>query len=237
MTKIAIITGGSGKLGRHIVNHLLKKKFFVYSLDLNYSKKKYLNFKSVKIDITDEDQVSQFFKQIKNINLLVNNAGIGVYTPTLKRTLEDFKKVLDVNLVGNFLMSKNALKLMKKQKYGKIINLGSIYGIKSSDPRIYGKSGRNNSEVYSASKAGVIMLTKYLAAHFAKYNIQINCISPGGFLNNQTKDFVNNYNFKNPSNRMAELKDLNGVLYFLIDKDNAYTNDTNIILDGGFTLW
>lgn len=237
MTKIAIITGGSGKLGRHIVNHLLKKKFFVYSLDLNYSKKKYSNFKSVKIDITDEDQVSQFFKQIKNINLLVNNAGIGVYTPTLKRTLEDFKKVLDVNLVGNFLMSKNALKLMKKQKYGKIINLGSIYGIKSSDPRIYGKSGRNNSEVYSASKAGVIMLTKYLAAHFAKYNIQINCISPGGFLNNQTKDFVNNYNFKNPSNRMAEVKDLNGVLNFLIDKDNAYTNGTNIILDGGFTLW
>ena len=167
----------------------------------------------------------------------MNNAGIGVYTPTLKRTLEDFKKVLDVNLVGNFLMSKNALKLMKKQKYGKIINLGSIYGIKSSDPRIYGKSGRNNSEVYSASKAGVIMLTKYLAAHFAKYNIQINCISPGGFLNNQTKDFVNNYNFKNPSNRMAELKDLNGVLNFLIDKDNAYTNGTNIILDGGFTLW
>ena len=81
------------------------------------------------------------------------------------------------------------------------------------------------------------MLTKYLAAHFAKYNIQINCISPGGFLNNQTKDFVNNYNFKNPSNRMAELKDLNGVLNFLIDKDNAYTNGTNIILDGGFTLW
>lgn len=237
MTKIAVITGGSGKLGRHIVNHLLKKNFFVYSLDLNYSKKKYSNFKSVKIDITDEDQVSQFFKQIKNINLLVNNAGVGVYTPTLKRTLEDFKKVLDVNLVGNFLMSKNALKLMKKQKNGKIINLGSIYGIKSSDPRIYGKSGRNNSEVYSASKAGVIMLTKYLAAHFAKFNIQINCISPGGFFNNQTKDFVNNYNFKNPSNRMAEVKDLNCVLNFLIDKDNAYTNGTNIILDGGFTLW
>jgi NAD(P)-dependent dehydrogenase (short-subunit alcohol dehydrogenase family) len=237
MTKIAIITGGSGKLGQHIVNYLLKKKFFVYSLDLNYSKKKYSNFKSVKIDITDEGQVSQFFNQIKNINLLVNNAGIGVYTPTLKRTLEDFKKVLDVNLVGNFLMSKNALKLMKKQKNGKIINLGSIYGIKSSDPRIYGKSGRNNSEVYSASKAGVIMLTKYLAAHFAKYNIQINCISPGGFLNNQTKDFVNNYNFKNPSNRMAEVKDLNSVLNFLIDKDNTYTNGTNIILDGGFTLW
>ena len=237
MTKIAIITGGSGKLGQHIVNYLLKKNFFVYSLDLNYSKKKNSNFESVKVDITDEDQVSQFFKQIKNINLLVNNAGIGVYTPTLKRTLKDFKKVLDVNLVGNFLMSKNALKLMKKQKNGKIINLGSIYGIKSSDPRIYGKSGRNNSEVYSASKAGVIMLTKYLAAHFAKYNIQINCISPGGFLNNQTKDFVNNYNFKNPSNRMAEVKDLNGVLNFLIDKDNAYTNGTNIILDGGFTLW
>jgi NAD(P)-dependent dehydrogenase (short-subunit alcohol dehydrogenase family) len=237
MTKIAIITGGSGKLGQHIVNYLLKKNFFVYSLDLNYSKKKYSNFKSVKIDITDEGQVSQFFNQIKNINLLVNNAGIGVYTPTLKRTLEDFKKVLDVNLVGNFLMSKNALKLMKKQKNGKIINLGSIYGIKSSDPRIYGKSGRNNSEVYSASKAGVIMLTKYLAAHFAKYNIQINCISPGGFLNNQTKDFVNNYNFKNPSNRMAEVKDLNSVLNFLIDKDNTYTNGTNIILDGGFTLW
>ena len=235
MKKIAIVTGGTGNIGSYIVKQLIKKNFFVYSLDLNKSKIKSIKTKTIILDITNENKVNAFFKNIKKIDLLVNNAGIGVFTPTLERTAEEFKNVMNVNLLGNFLMSRESLKIMKKQKYGKIINIASIYGLKSSDPNIYADSGRNNSEVYSSSKAGVIMLTKYLAAHFAKFNIQVNSISPGGFYSNQDKEFVSNYISKTPANRMAKLSDLNSVLDFLIDKKNEYTNGSNITLDGGFS--
>ena len=95
---------------------------------------------------------------------MVNNAGIGVFTPFETRTVDEFMSVVDVNLKGTFLMCREAIKRMKVQQAGKIINIGSVYGVVSSDPRIYGESGRNNSEVYSMTKAGVIMLSKYLCA-------------------------------------------------------------------------
>ena len=88
------------------------------------------------MDITDEKEIGKFFKNIKHLDLLINNAGIGVFTPTQKRSIDEFKKVLNVNLVGTFIMSKFAIKKMFKQKKVKIINIGSVYGIKSSDPRI-----------------------------------------------------------------------------------------------------
>lgn len=237
MGKIAIITGGNGNIGKYLVKYLLNKNYFVYSLDLTKSKLRSKNLKSIVIDIANEDDVKKIFTKINKIDLLINNAGIGVFTPTLKRTAKEFIEVMNVNLLGNFLMSQNCIKNMKKFKKGKIINMGSVYGLKSSDPRIYGKSGRNNSEVYSASKAGVIMLTKYLASHFAKFNIQVNCISPGGFFLNQNKDFVRSYEEKVPVRRMANLNDLDSVLDFLINEKNTYTNGANIVLDGGFTAW
>ena len=237
MGKIAIITGGNGNIGKYLVKYLLNKNYFVYSLDLTKSKLRSKNLKSIVIDIANEDDVKKIFTKINKIDLLINNAGIGVFTPTLKRTAKEFIEVMNVNLLGNFLMSQNCIKNMKKFKKGKIINMGSVYGLKSSDPRIYGKSGRNNSEVYSASKAGVIMLTKYLASHFAKFNIQVNCISPGGFFLNQNKDFVRSYEEKVPVRRMANLNDLDSVLDFLINEKNTYTNGANIVLDGGCTAW
>ena len=109
--------------------------------------------------------------------------------------------------------------------------------MKSSDQSIYGKSGRNNSEVYSASKAGVIMLTKYLASHFASNNIQINCISPGGIYRNQDNEFVKRYSLKAPIGRMANTKDMQSVFKMLISEDANYVNGINIPVDGGFTSW
>ena len=195
------------------------------------------NIQNVEIDITKEDEVLDFFSNINEVYGLVNNAGIGVFTPFLSRTLEEFKKVLDVNLVGTFLMSREAIKIMIEAKLGKIINIGSIYGVNSSDFRIYGESGRNNSEVYSMSKSGIIMLSKYLATHFASYNIQINTISPGGIERNQAKSFIEKYNLKNPTGRMGSPNDLLPALDFLLDEKNEYINGENIIVDGGFTKW
>ena len=129
------------------------------------------------------------------------------------------------------------IKIMKKIGGGKIINIASIYGSKSSDERIYGDSGRNNSEVYSATKAGVINLTKYMAAHFGKYNIQTNAISPGGIYKQQSVDFVRNYEHKTPMQRMGAVEDLLSTLLYLISDDTAYTNGQNISVDGGFLAW
>ena len=237
-TKKIILTGSAGQIGQAFLNHLSNSEDnFVYALDKKKSKNNKENIQNVEIDITKEDEVLDFFSGINGLYCLVNNAGIGVFTPFLSRTLEEFKKVLDVNLVGTFLMSREAIKIMIESKSGKIINVGSIYGVNSSDFRIYGESGRNNSEVYSMSKSGIIMLSKYLATHFASDNIQINTISPGGIERKQSKDFIKKYNIKNPTGRMGSPKDLLPALDFLLNEQNGYTNGENIVVDGGFTKW
>jgi 3-oxoacyl-[acyl-carrier protein] reductase len=237
--KIAILTGANGNLGKGFLETLTASGYFIYGIDLNISKlKKTKRLKPLELNITDEKSVKKFYKDnISQIDVLINNAGMGVFAPFEKVTAKEFRMVTDVNLLGTFLMSKYAICIMKKQKKGKIINIGSIYGQVSSDPRVYGSSGRNNSQVYSATKAGVIMLTKYMAAHFARYNIQSNCISPGGIFNNQASGFVRNYESKTPSGRMANVQDIQSALRFLISDDSGYVNGQNITVDGGFTIW
>ncbi|PRM88149.1 SDR family oxidoreductase [Aliarcobacter cryaerophilus] len=236
--KIAILTGANGQLGKSYLNTLVKENYYIYALDLNVDGIETTEMvQPIKLDITNEDDVHNFYKNIEAVDVLINNAGIGVFTPFEQRTAQEFMKVMSVNLLGTFLMSQGAIEIMKKQKYGKIINVGSIYGQVSSDERIYGDSGRNNSEVYSATKAGVIHMTKYMATHFGKYNIQTNCISPGGIFNKQSKEFVDNYEYKTPMGRMGTPDDLQSVLKFLISKENTYVNGQNITVDGGFVAW
>jgi len=236
--KIAVLTGASGNLGKSFLETLTRSGYYVYTVDLRIDNlKENSSVKPVFLDITNEKTVISFYRSLKKIDALINNAGIGVFTPFEKRTVEEFMEVINVNMLGTFLMSREAIKIMKTQKSGKIINIGSIYGGVSSDPRIYGNSGRNNSEVYSMTKAGVIMLTKYMAAHFAKYNIQSNCISLGGIFNKQADSFVRNYINKTPAGRMASVSDLQGALKFLISEESDYVNGQNITVDGGFTAW
>ena len=236
--KIAILTGANGNLGSNFLRSLRELDYFIYAVDKEIGEIKAEEFvESVQLDITDEKKVKDFYSTISSLDLLVNNAGVGVFTPFEERTADEFKMVTDVNLLGTFLMAQGAVKIMKKQNFGKIVNLGSIYGVKSSDERIYGDSGRNNSEVYSVTKAGVIQLTKYMAAHFGKYNIQTNCISPGGIYNGQSNGFVTNYEYKTPSGRMGCPEDITNAFEFLCSRSSDYINGQNIIVDGGFTAW
>jgi NAD(P)-dependent dehydrogenase (short-subunit alcohol dehydrogenase family) len=237
MKKI-VLTGSNGQLGKNFIDFLKNKDCFIYALDLNHSEKLNLdNIKYIKIDITNKDEVEEFYKNNSDCNILINNAGIGVFTPFEERTKDEFFEVMSVNMYGTFLMSQQALKFMKKVEYGKIVNIASVYGVVSSDPRIYGNSGRNNSEVYSATKAGVIQMTRYMAAHFGKYNIQVNAISPGGIFNNQENFFVKQYTDRVPMERMAVADDLNSALELLISDNSNYINGQNIIVDGGFSSW
>lgn len=232
--KTAIVTGCNGSLGTFFCKKLIEKNYSVIGLDLQKkSLQKDIIYK--RLDISNFDQVKIFFKRLKKIDILFNNAGIGVYTSCEKRTKTEIKKVVDTNLLGTLYVSLETLKKMKNRKKGKIINIASIYGVVSSDKNVYGSSSRNNSEVYSATKAAVIMLTKYLASYYADKNIQINCISPGGVFNFQEKNFVKNYSKKTPIGRMMKLNDFNAIFEFLISENNNYFVGQNLIIDGGYS--
>jgi 3-oxoacyl-[acyl-carrier protein] reductase len=238
--KNIVITGANGQLGDAFIRHLLSNRGYkIYALDLNFtnsnSNSNFIEY--INVDIANEQEVVSFYNTLDSIDILINNAGVGVFTPFEDRTVEDFMNVVDVNMKGTFLMCREAIKLMKPVKKGKIVNIGSIYGMVSSDPRIYGNSGRNNSEVYSMTKAGVLMLTKYLAVHYAPFNIQINAISPGGVTRKQSPDFLNNYSYRTPVGHLAKEVDLLPALDFLISNKNPYTTGQNITVDGGFTAW
>ncbi len=245
--KTVLISGACGQIGRALAAAFLKNGAYVCGVDIaavpdsNFKKmlvrhKKQLSF--VSADITNERAIKAMLKEIKRpVDVLVNCAGVGVYTPFEKRTAEELDFVLNTNLKGTILMSKAVSKQMVKRKKGTIINFGSIYGVTTPDFRIYGKSGRNSSEIYGATKAGIIHLTRYLAAYLAKSGVTVNAISPGGVFRNQAPFFVKNYEYKTPLGRMARPEDLTGAVLFLASDDAGYITGQNLVVDGGFTLW
>lgn len=245
--KTIVLTGANGQLGQSLAGALLSQGAFVYLTDLhneiNKDSEAFLNkkydskYEYVKMDITSESSIKDAMdKMAKDVDVLINNAGFSVFTPFEKRTEAELDNVMDVNLKGTILCAKNFSKKMKEKKSGRIINIGSIYGIVPPDKKIYGNSRRNNSEIYGATKAGVIQLTKYLAAYLAEYNIQVNAVSPGGIFNNQDKFFLDNYVGKTPLGRMADTSDFHGAVCFLASADSGYITGQNITVDGGFSL-
>ena len=123
------------------------------------------------------------------------------------------------------------------KKKGCIINIGSIHGIVSGDPKIYTDCARKTSECYGASKAAIIHMTKYFAVHLAEFGIRVNCISPGGVFNNQGKEFVENYSIRTPMGRMANEDEIAATAIFLASDDSTYITGQNIAVDGGWTSW
>lgn len=245
--KTIFITGALGQIGKAVTLNLLDNGAFVYLADKQKVIDKDLkqlckvrqheNYQFVHADITSEKSIQAAKKKlVRPVDILINCAGIGVYTPFEKRSAEDLDKVYAVNLKGTILCSKIFSTDMIKRKSGRIINFGSIYGVTTPDFKIYGNSGRNSSEIYGATKAGIIHVTKYLAAYLAPHNILVNSISPGGVFNHQDPDFVRKYEAKIPLGRMAKPEDLTGLIAFLCSDDARYITGQNIVVDGGFTL-
>lgn len=248
--RVAIVTGAVGQLGTQMAIALSEAGANVVIADLNLSdcqrkaraiSKNVSQCIGLELDVTKKKSIRKMtalvLKKFGKIDILINNAGIAVFTPFKERKLSEFEKVLKVNINGMFLCSQIISGQMIKQNRGNIINIGSIYGIVSPDPRIYANSGRNSSEVYGISKAGVISLTRYLAVHLAKYNIRVNCISPGGIFNNQSPKFVKNYCQHTPLARMGKDTDLKGAVVYLASEASAYVTGHNLVVDGGWTIW
>ena len=244
--KVILVTGCNGQLGNDISNFFLKLGSIVYGIDISNNKNiKNSNFFFKKTDISKHKKINLILKQIlrdhKKIDIIINNAAKSFFTPFYKRTKREINETIDTNLTGPINIIKEYYKLHKKNhsKRCNIINIGSIYGIVSPNLKIYDSKDRINSEVYGASKAGLIQLTKYFAVALAKENIIVNSISPGGILNNkvQSKKFIRKYSQRVPMEKMGNTFDIClALLYFASDKVK-YTTGQNLVIDGGLTSW
>ena len=253
--KTIVITGAAGQLGSEFVTALSSNGANVIASDISNDRlervKNSLSWDNNKValaacDITDEKDVVKLVstadENFGNIDGFIANAGISVFEPFLERPKESIEKVLDVNLKGTILCAKHFINYRKDKtdKRSSLIFIGSVYGEVSPDPRIYTDLNRKNSEVYGASKAGIIQLAKYYSVHGADFNVRSNVISPGGIYDDkspQGADFQENYKFRCPSKRMATTRDMIGALIYLLSDSSDYVSGENININGGFNSW
>ena len=167
---------------------------------------------------------------------------VSVFSKYDKRTDKELDKTIDTNIKGvlNIINSYSDVHKKNKLKKCNVINIGSIYGMLSPDFRIYGKKDRFNSEIYGATKAAVIQLTKYYSVILSKYNINVNCLSPGGIFNKnkpQNKKFVKEYSKRVPQERMGDVENLFTGILFLASEHSSYISGQNLVIDGGLSTW
>tara|TARA_A100001015_G_C15022184_1_gene728577 strand:- start:420 stop:1154 length:735 start_codon:yes stop_codon:yes gene_type:complete len=236
--KVGIITGGTGRIGKYLAKELAKLNK-VYSLDLMIQENS-SRVVNIQTDLKDINSVKNSIDHISNkegqIDFLINCAALQITKPFESISIEEFETSIDVNLTGLYRVIKQVSKVFIDQKFGNIINFSSIYGVVISDPNMYGDSGLNSPDVYAASKAGLIQLSKYLAVNLAKYNIRVNSISPAGVFNNQDTEFLDKYLPKVPLGRMMDKEELLGPVLFLLSPNSSYITGHNLMVDGGFTL-
>lgn len=250
--KVALITGGAGLLGLEYAYALIDNGAIVYIADLDFEKthatKTINNLYRIKLDVGNKDQwvnvVNKIISKHKRIDILINNAAFtnnsksSSFDSSFENTpLEDWNKMLEVNLTGTFLGCQIVIPQMLKQRKGSIINISSLYGVVAPNHKIYPDTGIFQPISYSVSKHGVVALTKYLATMYAEKGIKINCISPGGVFNNQKEIFLNNYNRLSPIGRMANKDEMSGAILYLCSDASSNVIGHNLVVDGGWSLW
>jgi NAD(P)-dependent dehydrogenase (short-subunit alcohol dehydrogenase family) len=150
---------------------------------------------------------------------------------------ELWDSVLAANLKGTFLTCRDFGKVMLEQGKGSIINFASTYGVVSSNPALYEDNSLGNPVAYSASKGGVIMLTKYLGAYWAKRGVRVNCLTPHGVWNNHEPAFVERFSRMSPTGRLMTADEVVGAALFLASDASSYVTGTNLLVEGGWTAW
>ena len=150
-------------------------------------------------------------------------------------SIDSWRKNVDWQMNSCFLVIREVIKLMRVQNFGSIVNIASIYGVVGNDHTLYENSNIKTAAPYSAIKGGVINFTKYLASLYGKYNIRVNCVSPGGIFDNQDTSFVQAYERRVPMKRMGTPKDIAPSVSFLLSDDAGYITGHNLLVDGGWT--
>ena len=264
--RIALITGGAGLLGRQHALAILAGNGRPVLLDIDGKKlreaAREIKSKSGKqiatyvLDITDEKAVQKTVSKISRglgpIEILINNAA---NTSPVKKggqasnrlesfDLKKWDQDLAVGLTGAFLMSKIAGAQMAKNGRGVILNMASDLGVIAPDQRLYRKAGLASHQqpvkavTYSVVKHGIIGLTRYLATYWADQGVRVNSLSPGGVQTSEMPaEFVKRVSSLVPMGRMAKVDDYQAAVLFLVSDASSYMNGTNLIIDGGRTVW
>ncbi|MDC3401001.1 3-oxoacyl-[acyl-carrier-protein] reductase [Candidatus Pelagibacter ubique] len=238
--KNIIVTGASGGIGNSIVEKLNQNGANILATGtriekLEELKKKFNNIKILKFDISQHDKIEEFIENATkelggSLDCIVNNAGITKDNLTIRMSLEEWSKVININLTSTFLMCKYSIKKMLKNKSGKIINITSVVG----------HTGNVGQANYTASKAGIVAMSKSLAIEYAKKNINVNCISPG-FISTAMTDqidekFKETIIAKIPSNRLGKPEDIANAVNFLSSDQSDYINGETLHVNGGMYL-
>jgi NAD(P)-dependent dehydrogenase (short-subunit alcohol dehydrogenase family) len=238
--KLIIVTGGCGLIGKEIINHLKLKGAIVINADINLEDN--FNLNQINCDITNESSIIDMFSKIQSkygkIDGFVNNAyprtkDWGLKFENIK--IESWKLNVDMQMNSVFIISKYLLEIMKNKGGGSIVNIASIYGVVGPNFDIYEGTEMTMPAAYAAIKGGIINLTRYLASYYGKYNIRVNCVSPGGIFDNQNPIFVNKYSKMVPLKRMGNPSDISPIVSFLLSDESSYITGQNIIVDGGWT--
>ena len=238
--KNIIVTGASGGIGNSIIEKLNTAGANILAsgtkiTKLEELKSKFANVKILKFDISQSDKIDKFVESATNelggkLDCLVNNAGITRDNLAIRMNLEEWQKVIDINLTSTFLMSKSAIKKMLKNKSGKIVNITSVVG----------HTGNLGQANYTASKAAIIAMSKSLAIEYAKKNININCISPGFIKTAMTDKLDDKYKeaiiSKIPSARLGEPDDIANAVLFLCSNQSSYINGETLHVNGGMYM-
>ena len=238
--KNIIVTGASGGIGNSIVEKLSQNGANILATGtrmekLEELKEKFSNIKIIKFDISQHDKIEEFIENATkelggSLDCIINNAGITKDNLTIRMSLEEWSKVININLTSTFLMCKYSIKKMLKNKSGKIINITSVVG----------HTGNVGQANYTASKAGIVAMSKSLAIEYAKKNINVNCISPG-FINTAMTDqidekFKEKIIAKIPSNRLGKPEDIANAVNFLSSNQSDYINGETLHVNGGMYL-
>ncbi len=238
--KNIIVTGATGGIGNAIVEKLHENGANILATGtkvekLDELKKKFNQIKTLQFDISQLDKIENFIeegsKELKgNLDCVINNAGITQDNLAIRMNLDEWKKVIDINLTSTFLICKFAIKKMLKNKKGKIINITSVVGHT-------GNLGQSN---YTASKAAVVAMSKSLALEYAKKNININCISPGFIKTAMTDNIEEKFKeliiSKIPSARLGDPKDIANAVIFLASNHSDYINGETLHVNGGMYM-
>ena len=236
--KTAVITGGAQGFGLDIAKKFLNfgAKVIIWDIDIKELKKtikkiNHLNLSYEKVDVSNFKNVKNAtakINKLSKIDILVNNAGITGPTAELwNYSLNDWNKVLEINLNGTFNCCKAIVPLMIKNNYGRIVNIASVSG----------KDGNANVSAYSSAKAGVIALTKALGKELADKNIAVNCVTPAAaktrIFDQMTKEHIDYMLSKIPRNRFAKVEELASLVSWLVSEENSFSTASVFDLSGG----
>jgi len=238
--KNIIVTGASGGIGNSIIEKLNQAGAKILASGtriekLDELKNKFRDLKTLKFDISESNKVEEFVEAATkelggNLDCVVNNAGVTQDNLAIRMNLNEWQKVININLTSTFLISKFAIKKMLKNKSGKIVNITSVIG----------HTGNLGQANYSASKAGIIAMSKSLAIEYAKKNININCISPGFIRTSMTEKLDDKFKeaiiSKIPSARLGNPIDVANAVLFLCSNQSNYINGETLHVNGGMYM-